>query len=257
MAKKCSSSLLAGWLVATADLAQGSTAQQDLLLTLSSPISGLARISADFDEDRDIGENEQGTFRAFRLHPVLPINLGSRFRLVSDTVLSASAERLVQTADPHWNRDTVLQETLSLSPARVQASGFQWAAGATVRHESDGEWGVGPSLTLVQEDATEVSGLTLAHMWSVSEDHGDLSTLDAFTTWTRNGTGLTLRLEATYDERTRQMLVPVGIALRRVFNTASVGVAVDLRARYYVDVPDNDGRWGAGVGLTFTRRFAE
>jgi hypothetical protein len=55
----------------------------------------------------------------------------------------------------------------------------------------------------------------------------------------------------------QEMLVPVAFELRRVFTTASMGVAVDLRARYYVDVPENSGRWGAGLGLTFTQRFAE
>jgi hypothetical protein len=247
------SSLLAGWLVATAEAAHGATAQQDLLLTLSNPISGLTRISADFDEDRDIGEHEDGSLRAYQLHPILPIALGSRFRLISDTILSANTERLAETL----SRETVLQETLSFAPARAHANGFQWAAGAVLRSEGSGKWGVGPSVTLLQEDANQISGITLAHRWSAGEDHGDLSTLDAFSTWARKGTGLTLRLEASYDDRAQEMLVPVAFELRRVFNTESMGVAVDLRARYYVDVPENSGRWGAGLGLTFTQRFAE
>ena len=49
----------------------------------------------------------------------------------------------------------------------------------------------------------------------------DFDALDAFTTWIRKGTAFTLRAQAAYDNRTGEMLVPVGI------------------------------------GLTFTRRFAE
>jgi hypothetical protein len=251
--KRCCSSLLAGWLVAISELVQGSTAQQNLLLTLSNPISGLARVSARFDEDRDIGEQEQGTLRAFQVHPIFSMALTGRFRLISDTTLSANVESLPQAR----TRATFLQETLSLAPSQAHASGFQWAAGPSVRYDEGGKWGFGPSVTLLQEDANEVSGIILTHLWSDAEDQGDLSALDAFATWVRGGTGLTLRLEARYDERTQEMLVPVGVELRRVFNTAAVGVAVDLRARYYVDVPESSGRWGAGLGLTFTRRFAQ
>jgi hypothetical protein len=246
--KTCSSWLLASWLVATADLAQAENAQ-DLLLTLSNPISGLGRVSADFDEDRNINEGEHGTLHSIALHPIFPVDLGNRFRLISDGVLSST--------DTQSSSNSSFQETLTLSPVQPQANGFRWAAGTTVRFEGEGKWGVGPAVTLLQEDGNEVSGLVLAHVWSASDDNGDLSTLDAFTTWTRKGTGLTFRVQASYDERSGEMLVPVGLGVRRVFNTPSFGVALDLRARYYLDVPTNAGRWGAGVGLTLTRRFDE
>jgi hypothetical protein len=246
-ARICASSLLAGWLVVTADFAQGAP-QQDLLLRLSNPLSGLARVSADFDEDRDIGEHEEGSLRALQLRPVLGMAVNRRFGLISDTIVSTRDERFARVQSRH----TVVHETLSLVPLRVHASGFQWATGAAGRFEEGGKWGIGPSVTLVQRDDNEISGLTLRHLWSTSEDHGDLSTIDAFTTWTRNGSGLTLRLEASYDERTREMLMPVALELRRMFNTSSVGLAVDLRTRYYVDAPGSTGRWGAGVGFTFS-----
>lgn len=234
--KRCCSSLLAGWLVVTADVAQGASAQRDLLLALADPLSGRARISADFDEDREVGDGKD-TLRFFQLRPIVSLPLSSRWRLVSDTVYSSSS---------------ILEETLSLSPLRAHASGVRWAAGAAVRYEESGKLGAGPSLTFTQEDGNEVSGFTVAHRWSASEDHGDLSTIDGFVTWTHDRSALTLRLEASYDERTKDMLVPVGLELRRMFGTSTVGVALDLRARYYVDVPENAGRWGAGVGLTFT-----
>ena len=246
--KRCSSWLLASWLVATADATQAQGGQ-DLLLTLSNPISGLGRVSADFDEDRNIEEGEHGTLHSIALHPVFSIGVGSRFRLISDGILSSS--------DTQSTRSSSLQETLNLSPVQPQANGFHWAAGTTMRFEDGGKWGVGPSVTLLEEDGREISGIVLAHVWSASEGNGDFSTLDAFTTWTRNGTGLTFRVQASYDERSGEMLVPVGLAVRRVFDTPSFGVALDLRARYYVDIPTNAGRWGAGIGLTFTRRFAE
>jgi hypothetical protein len=161
------------------------------------------------------------------------------------------------STDAQSESDSSLQETLSLSPVQVHAGGFQWAAGTTVRFGDGGKWGLGPALTLLQIDGNEVSGLTLAQVWSASGNDGDLSTIDAFTTWTRKRTGLTLRLQGTYDQRTGEMLVPASIALRRVFNTPSFGVGLDLRARYYVDAPRTTSRWGAGIGLTFTRRFDE
>jgi hypothetical protein len=244
-ARKCSSWLLASWLVATTDVARGATAQE-LVLTLSNPISTLGRVSADFDEDRNLSADEEGTFHAFTLHPVFSIDLRNRFRLISDSVLSSS--------DTRASSETTFQQTFSLSPTQILADGFQWAAGAAMRFEGGGKWGLGPSVTLTQAEGNEVSGLTLAQIWSAAAENGDLSTLDAFTTWTRKGTAFTLRAQAAYDNRTGEMLVPIGIGLRRVFNTPTMGVSVDLRARYYLK---ETGRWGAGIGLTFTRRFAE
>jgi hypothetical protein len=230
--------------------------EQDVLVLLTNPISTLSRVRADYDSDYDVGEEHQGTRQTFTLRPIIPIPLTDRWQLVSDTrVRFQSREEAVPLPDGHGLGDTY--ETVFFTPRRMNKDDGTWGLGTVIRMDTAnsngvgaGGWGAGPAVTLVQQEGRSLSGITLAHLWGAAGKSSDESRLEAFASWTRNGSSITFNLEASYDSETQQTLLPVGFSVSRVMMAGSLFVAIGARARYYVDVPKNAGAWGLGADFT-------
>lgn len=230
--------------------------EQDVLILLTNPVSTVSRVRADYDSDYDIGEEHAGTRQTLTLRPIVPIPLTDRWQLVSETrVRFESREEAAPLPDGHGLGDSY--ETLFFTPRRMNSAGGTWGLGTVVRMDTAstngvgaGGWGAGPAVILVQQEGHSVSGITLAHLWGASGKSSDESRLEAFASWTRNGSSVTFNLEASYDSQTQQTLLPVGFSVSRVLTAGSLFVAIGARARYYVDVPKNTGAWGLGVDFT-------
>jgi hypothetical protein len=230
--------------------------EQDVLMLLTNPVSTLSRVRADYDSDYDVGEDHEGTRQRFTLRPIIPIPLTDRWQLVSETrIRFETREDAVPLADGNGLGDTY--ETLFFSPRRQNSAGGSWGLGTLIRMDTAsangvgaGGWGAGPAVILVQQEGHSLSGILLAQLWGASGKSSDESRLEAFATWTRNGSSITFNLDASYDSETQQTLLPVGFSVSHVVRAGSLFVALGARARYYVDVPKNAGAWGLGVDFT-------
>lgn len=243
------------WVLALAVTCGGSHAatEQDALVLLSNPLSDLDRFSADFDSDHDLGPEGDVERDTLALQPVFSVPVSAAWRVVSRTRLP-----IVDTGGHSGLGD--LYETLFVTPR--ERSEIAWAIGSTVRFDtasvpelSAGGWGAGPALALVQREKADVSGLMIARVWPLERGSGDVWRLEGFTTWNRDGVGVSLELDAQYDTQTRETTCPISIGVSRVVRSGALFVNIGARARYFVDVPVDKGPWGLGITLTLVNAF--
>jgi len=243
------------WVLALAVTCSGvhAATEQDALVLLSNPLSNRNRFSADFDSDHDLGPDGDVERDTLALQPVFSVPLSGAWRMVSRTRIP-----LINTGGHDGVGD--LYETLFFTPSKRNE--IAWAVGSTVRFDtasvpelSSGGWGAGPALSVVQTDGSEVSGLMIARIWANQRDVGDVWQVEGFTTWNRNGVGISLELDARYDSHTQQTICPISLGISRVVRSGALFVNIGARARYFLDVPIDQGPWGFGITLALMRDF--
>jgi hypothetical protein len=211
------------------DVASGAS-EQDVALVVSDAVSGVPQLDVAFRWDDHVSEQQDDNREALTLGARFPVGLTERWRLISDT-------RLEQGGD--------LQETLLFSPNANGSAreGLAWGAGIVV-----GSGGVGPALTLVQQNGRQASGITF-------DEHSDVLHIDAFTTWALERCALSLAIEAEYDRRDDRTTLPVQLSGTRAFRVGRHFFALAAEARYYVDVPQGPDTWGLGLRFSLLSDF--
>jgi hypothetical protein len=244
------------WVLTLAAACSGAHAatEQEALVLLSSPLSDLNRFSADLDSDHDLGLDGNIERTTFRLDATFSVDLPQDWRLVSRTELP----HIEAEDDKGWGD---LDETLLFTPSKQRE--VAWAFGAAVRFataEDDtlgiNAFGIGPAVSVVQRDGSDVSGLVAALIWGGTHDTADIYRLEGFTTWNRKGAGVSLDLQAEYDTVTNETTCPISLGVSRVVRMGASLVDVGAQVRYFLDVPIDKGAWGLGVTITLVRDFA-
>ena len=232
----------------TADASSAGLADQ-----LANPIANLISVPFQYNYDCCYGPRKERR-DTLNIQPVLPFRLSADWNLITRTIVPV----ISQGGDTGLG-DVV--QTFFLSPAKSD-NGLTWGAGPVFLWPtgdsafSARKTGIGPSVVALKQSPGLTYGLLANHIWSLggAAERPDVSAtfLQPFVTKTfPDSTGITLLTESTYDWRSRQWTVPVGLVVSRIFRFGEQPVSMAIGGRYYVDHPTHGPSWGVHLVATF------
>jgi hypothetical protein len=251
-------SLLPVLLIAVALAPEASLTSLELAEQLTNPFADLINVPINQNPDFGLGE-DNGWRYTLTLQPVIPINLGKSWNIISRTVapmiyLDAGGQGTLGLGD--------VAQSFFLSPTHASQLGWFWGAGpivvlptSTTDQWGNDRWLLGPTVGLLNRLGPWTIGALTNHTWSLTEhderEEVSATFLQPFIDYTMpSRTTLSLNTESTYDWTAKQWTVPVHLVVRQLLNFDSHQVSVALGVRYYVEAPKDGPAWGLRLGIT-------
>lgn len=238
------------------------TASQDLAQTLANPIASLIQVPFQQNFDFGYGLDGDGWKATTNVQPVIPMEIGRDWNLVSRTIVPiVYQEGLTGAGKSQFGLGDTVQ-SLFLSP-RSTASGIIWGAGpvfllptATDRALGTGKWGIGPTAVVLKQSGQWTIGALANHIWSFAgrESRRDVSAtfVQPFLSYaTKGGTSYGLNTEITYDWRGDVWLVPLSGSVAQLTTFGRQPVQLAVGAKYYVASPDGGPDWAVRFSIVF------
>lgn len=254
---------LTALLVALPSMAQDHGAA-DLAKQLSNPISSLISLPFQLNYDQDMGPDHDGHRYTLNVQPVVPFSISQDWNLISRTILP-----LIDQDDvvPGTNGESGLGDTVQsffFSPKAPTDNGLIWGVGpvlllptATDDLLGSEKWGAGPTAVVLKQEGHLTFGALANHIWSFAgeSDRADLSStfLQPFLSYTTpSAWSFTLQTESTYDWKTEEWNVPIGLFVAKVARFGKQPVQFQFGPRYYAEHTENGPRgWGVRAGIVF------
>ena len=247
--------------------------EADLAKKLSNPISSLISLPMQGNFDGNIGPADDGERFALNIQPVIPIDIGGGWNLISRTIVPiVSQDDILPGAGSQFGLGDVVQSVF-FSPQAPTAGGLIWGVGpvfllptATDDLLGGGKLGLGFTGVALTQRGPWTIGALANHIWSVAgEDNlnfaggavprSDISTtfLQPFISYTtKNAWTYSLNTEATYDWEGEDWAVPVNLAVSKLTRIGAQPVSVGAGVRYWVESsPGSPEGFGARLTLTF------
>ena len=249
--------------------------EADLAKKLSNPISSLISLPMQGNYDSNIGPADDGERFSLNIQPVIPVDIGGGWNLISRTIVPIVAQDdILPGAGDQFGLGDVVQSVF-FSPQAPTAAGLIWGVGpvfllptATDDLLGGGKLGLGVTgVALVQRGPWTIGGLA-NHIWSVAgEDNlnfaggviprSDISTtfLQPFISYTtKDAWTFSLNTETTYDWEGENWAVPVNLAFSKLTRIGDQPVSIGAGVRYWVESSPGSPE-GFGARLTFTFLF--
>jgi len=239
-------------------------AQQDadeLAKKLANPVAAL--ISVPLQLNYDTGYANDGERWALNVQPVIPVDIGEDWNLISRTILPVISQDHVVGNERQSGLGDIVQSVF-FSPKAPTAAGWTWGVGpvfllptATKDELGSGKWGLGPTaVALKQTKEGWTYGALVNHIWSAAgkDERADVSATFVQPFLARGiGQGRTLsaNTESTYDWERKQWTVPVNFMYAKVTNFGGQLVSLQGGVRVYADRPDGGPDWGLRFAVTF------
>jgi hypothetical protein len=228
---------------------------------LSNPISSLISVPFQSNFDFNQGPDNDKWKYTLNVQPVIPISISEDWNLITRVIVPVIyQEELFPGEDDNWGLgDTT--PTFFFSP-KAEWNGWIWGAGpvfllptATDTALGGGRWGAGPSFVALQQNSGFTYGALVNHIWSFAGDddrpYVNTTFLQPFLAYnTKTGTGITLNTESTYNWRTDQWTVPIGLFASQVLKIGGQPISIQLGPRYYAEGPDGGPEWGLRLNIT-------
>jgi hypothetical protein len=234
----------------------------ELAKKMSNPIAAVISVPFQFNWDREVGADRDGKRTTLNIQPVVPISLNDDWNIISRTIVPLVDQEIPGLGDGSQSGVGDVAQNLFFSPKKPTDGGLIWGAGPVVLipsgtdYISADKWGLGPTGVVLKVDGPMTYGLLANHIWSVggSGPRNISSTfLQPFFTYTlKSATSFTAQTEATYDWKSEQWNLPVGLSVGQILKLGSQPVQLTGAARYYADSPTGGAHgWGYRLALTF------
>ncbi|WP_323814072.1 transporter [Cellvibrio sp. NN19] len=236
----------------------------DLAKQLSNPISSLISLPFQLNYDQDMGAQHDGHRYTLNVQPVIPISISEDWNLISRTIVP-----VIQQDDviPGTNGESGLGDVVQsvfFSPKAPTSSGLIWGVGpvfllptATDDLLGTEKWGAGPTGVVLKQAGHVTFGALANHIWSFAgeSDRADVSATffqPFFSYTTPTAWSFTLQAESTYDWKSEEWNIPIGMFVSKVTKFGSQPVQFQIGPRYYAEHTENGPRgWGFRAGLVF------
>jgi hypothetical protein len=219
----------------------------ELAKKMSNPIAAVISLPFQFNWDRDIGTNRDGTRTTLNIQPVVPISLNDDWNLISRTIVPVVRQEIPGLGDGSQNGIGDVVQNFFLSPKKPGENGLIWGAGpvllipSSADYISADKWGLGPTVVALKVDGPMTYGVLANHIWSVGgSGKQDISStfIQPFFTYTlKSATSFTIQTESTYDWKNEQWNLPIALTVGQILKLGDQPIQVVAGMRYYADSP--------------------
>lgn len=238
----------------------------DLAKQLANPVASLVSVPFQANYDHNIGPEDDGERWTVNVQPVIPFSLNDDWNLISRTILPIVDQQDIfpGAGSQSGLGDTV--QSLFFSPKAATENGWIWGAGpvfllptGTDDLLGSDKWGIGPTAVALKQAGPWTFGGLANHIWSVAgdDDREDVSQsfVQPFTTYTTpSALSVTLTADSTYNWKTNDWTIPVGLFAAQVFKAGGQTMQVQAGPRYYAESPES-GPEGWGARFSFVLLF--
>jgi len=268
MNRRSTTWILAGILLLPALVrAQGDDERGELAKKLANPLASLVSVPLQYNADSGIGPLEAGR-EQLNLQPVVPIDLGARWKVISRTVVPLVSQEGAAADGGTLDGLGDVTQSLFFTPRESTAGGWLLGAGPVVQlptgsdeRLSTEKWSAGPTAVAVRQSGPWTYGALANHLWSVAGEAERRSVSSTFVQpfvgfVTRTHTTVALNAEATYDWTRGAWSVPLHLTVSQLLKIGPQPLSVFVAARYWAASPAGGPEgWGfrSGVTLLFRR----
>lgn len=233
----------------------------DLARQVANPIAHLISVPLQHNMDFGIGP-KNATQQTLNVQPVIPLELGNGWGLVTRTILPVVYHGSAFDGDEYRTGlgDTSLSMFLHGPPT---PGGFMFGAGpifriptATDDQLGNRRWGAGPTVIMLQQSANWTFGVLASHAWSFGDSRErpdfNASAVQPFVSRTfSGGFSLSATSETVYDWTTREWTVPLNVQAAQIVKIGTVPASIFLGPRVYLQRPKEGPDWGIRFGIQF------
>jgi len=231
----------------------------DLAKKAQNPISNMISVPIQNNTSYGIGEDNR-TSNVLNIQPVFPIGLGEKWTLITRTIIP-----IVTTPDFSSTEKSSITGLGDINMSLFFApkeSKVIWGVGpiialptATDPALGAQEFGLGPSIVVVQITGKWVYGATMNHTWSVSNDNVSQLLIQYFVNYNLpNSWYLSSAPIITANwkaESGNQWVVPFGGVVGKIFKLGKLPINAQVGAFYNAVRPEGGAKWQSRLQLQF------
>jgi hypothetical protein len=236
--------------------------EEHLAKELVDPLSELASLDFQNDIDGDLARDQEGLRYTLTVRPILPIDIGEDWLLITRTEIPVIYQRnaLGKDTGSDFGLGDILQQ-FYLSPKSSSevkyGIGPAWLWPSATRDVLGREkWAVGPAAAISVESDGLTLGVLTHHFWSFAgsrtRDDVNQTTIQPFAALTfPKGTTVLVQAEVEYDWHDDRWTVPLIAGVSQVLKFSDQAVSIGIDGKYWVEGPSTAPDWGIRVVLTF------
>lgn len=218
---------------------------------LTNPVADIVTVPVQINFDGDIGPMDDGTKIVTNVQPVIPLEFGSNWNLITRTIVPVIyQDDIFPGAGSQFGLGDI-NFTAFLSPKQPTAAGVVWGAGPVVLLPTATDsllgaekWGAGPAGVALVLRGPWTVGMLANHIWSFAGDgdRADISNtfMQPFVAYTTPGAWtVAVQSESSYNWHADQWSIPVNLGLSKLVMFGPLPVSLQAGVGYWVDSPAN------------------
>ncbi|MDP6478886.1 MAG: hypothetical protein QGI75_02460 [Phycisphaerales bacterium] len=227
---------------------------------LANPVASLISVPFQWNYDRHIGPDDDGTRHLLNFQPVIPISLSDDWNLISRTIVPLAYQRDITPRGGNQRGVGDILQSLFFSPKKPTENGWILGAGPvlllpTASNDLLGgeQWAAGPTFVGLRQTGPWTYGALANHVWSFAgardRDSINSTFLQPFVSYTTpDAWTFTLETESTYDWRSSEWSVPIIGVVSKVLTIGDQRINIFGGIKYWAQSPTSGP---SGFGLRF------
>lgn len=239
--------------------------EEELAKKLSNPVANLISVPMQYNFDKDIGPNDDGSKSVLNIQPVWPFSLNADWNLITRTIIPLVDQHDIPVKGENKSGLGDILQSFFFSP-KEPVGGWILGAGPVLLYPSASDsllggekWGAGPTVVALQQSHGWTYGILANHIESFAgeSDRAYISStfLQPFVSYTtKTKTTIGLNTESTYDWRNEAWTVPINFTVAQLFKIGNLPMQITAGVRYWAESQEN-GPEGFGARLVLTFLF--